>query len=238
MKYLYRDTEIFYKFIDHNSAITNVFLHGWGCDHKSLLFCHQVSNNNCLFVDFPPFGESGKITDWSIFTYANMLIALCQHLNLKKINLIGHSFGGRVAIIYSVLKKVDVEKLVLIDSAGLKPKRSLSYYFKVYSFKFKRALGKNVSNYGSCDYLALDDDMRKVFVSIVNTHLDDFLPYINAQTLIIFGSEDKVTPLYMAKKFHKKIKNSKLLVLNGAGHFCYIDRKVKFILALEEFLGG
>ena len=237
MKYEYRDCEIFYKYIDRKSDTTDVFLHGWGCDHTSLLFCKDLTKNSCLFVDFPPFGESGKrLPDWNVFTYANMLIALCKKLKINRFNLVGHSFGGRIATIVSVLCKDETNALVLVDSAGTKPRRSLSYYAKVGIYKLKKKLKMNVSKYGSCDYLALEPEMRKVFNSIVNTHLDEFLPYIKCDTLIVFGRDDQTTPIYMAKKLHRKIKNSTLVILEDAGHFSFVDRKLEFSAILKEFL--
>lgn len=237
MKYEYRDCEIFYKYIDRKSETTDIFLHGWGCDHTSLFFCKDLTKNSCLFVDFPPFGESGKrLSDWNVFTYANMLIALCKKLKIDRFNLVGHSFGGRIAIIVSVLCKDETNALVLVDSAGVKPKRSVSYYAKVGIYKLKKKLKMDVSKYGSCDYLAQDQNMRKVFNSIVNTHLDEFLPYIKCDCLIVFGQNDKTTPIYMAKRLHKKIKNSQLVILGDAGHFAFVDRKLEFSRILKEFL--
>lgn len=237
MKFTYRDCEIFYKHIERKSMATDIFLHGWGCDHTSLLFCNDLTKNSCLFVDFPPFGKSGKsLEDWNVFTYANMVIALCKKLKITNFNLIGHSFGGRIAIIVAVLCKGETNSLVLIDSAGVKPRRSLNYYVKVGTYKLKRRLGLDVSKYGSCDYLALTPNMRKVFNSIVNTHLDEFLPYIKCDTLIVFGENDKTTPIYMAKRLHKKIKSSRLVIVGNAGHFSYVDRRLEFSKILKDFL--
>lgn len=238
MKYFYRDAEIFYKFVNKQSDTTNIYLHGWGCSCKSFDFCQQyITKNNSLFIDFPPFGKSSKnIKNWNVFTYANMVISLCQHLKIKKFNIIGHSFGGRIAIIMAVLCKEEANKIVLVDSAGLKPRRSLNYYFKVYSYKLKKKFGLDVSKYGSCDYLALDTEMKKIFKSIINTHLDDFLPFINAETLIIFGEKDSTTPIYMAKKMKRKIKKSQIVILKEAGHFCFLDRKIEFLNYVKKFL--
>ena len=234
----FRDANIFYRFFDKKSEVVNIYLHGWGADHKSLLFCHKyIKNQSSLFIDFPPFGGStSAISDWTVFTYANMVASLCSHLGIKKFNLIGHSFGGRISIILAVLCKAEVNKVVLVDSAGLKPRRSLGYYFKIWTYKLKKKLGMDVSKYGSCDYKALPANMRKIFNSIVNTHLDDFLPFIKAQTLIIFGENDTTTPVYMAKKLKRKIKNSKLILLPGAGHFCFVDRRLEFLTELKTFL--
>ncbi len=233
----YRDAHIFFRFFDRKTDVVNVFLHGWGCDHTSFLFCRKYLKQSALFVDFPPFGKSSKgIKDWTIFTYASMIISLLSDLKIKKINLIGHSFGGRVAIILAALCKGEVEKLVLVDSAGLKPRRSFFFYMKIWAYKTRKKLGLDTSKYGSCDYLALGSDMRKIFSNIVNTHLDEFLPFIDAKTLVIFGENDKTTPLYMARKFKRKIKNSTLIVLKFAGHFCYIDRRLEFLELLKNFL--
>ena len=237
MKFEYRDCEIFYNYIDRKSDTTDIYLHGWGCDHTSLFFCKDISKNSCLFVDFPPFGKSGKHPkDWNVFTYANMLIFLCKKLNIRRFNLVGHSFGWRIAIITAMLCKDEINSLVLVDSAGVKPRRSLEYYIKVWSYKLKKKLKMDVSKYGSCDYLALDSNMRKVFGNIVNTHLDEYLPYIKCDTLIIFGMQDQTTPIYMAKRIHKNIKNSKLCLLEGAGHFPFVDRRLEFAAELKEFL--
>lgn len=237
MKYIYRNTSVFYKFVDRKKSVTNVYLHGWGCSHKNLLFCDdEMKNQNSLFVDFPPFGKSGKVKGWSIFTYANMVIALCTHLGITKANLFGHSFGGRVALIIAVLCKDLTNKLILIDSAGLKPRRSIFFHLKVANFKLRRSLGLKTRDISSADYQKLDDDMKGVFKSVVNTHLDEFLPYVRCETLIVFGKNDCETPIYMAKRFKKKIPCSSLVLLDNAGHFCFDDRRIEFLYMTKKFV--
>lgn len=233
----FRDAEVFYRFFDKKSEVVNVYLHGWGCDHKTLVFCHKfLRNQSSLFIDFPPFGRSSKdISDWTVFTYANMVMSICTHLGIKKFNLIGHSFGGRIAIILAVLCKDETQKLVLVDSAGLKPRRSLKFHLRRAIYKIRKKLGKDTTKFESADYRVLSPNMKKIFSSVVSTYLDDFLPFIRAKTLIIFGEKDHETPLYMAKKLHKKIKGSNLLILENAGHFCFLDKRLEFLMALEKF---
>lgn len=113
MIYVYKNSKIFYRYIDRSTEVVNVYLHGWGADYKSLFFCQSELKSSSLFIDFPPFGKSDKgICGWTIFSYATMVVSLCEHLNIRKINLIGHSFGGRVAILVSVFCKTRVNKLV------------------------------------------------------------------------------------------------------------------------------
>ncbi len=234
----FRDAEVFYRFFDKKSEVVNVYLHGWGCDHKMLIFCHKfLKNQSSLFIDFPPFGRSSKdIGDWTVFTYANMVMSICAHLGIKKFNLIGHSFGGRIAIILAVLCKEETQKVVLVDSAGLKPRRSLKFRARKIMFKIKKWLGKDTTKYESPDYRALSPNMKRIFSSVVGTYLDDFLPFIKAKTLIVFGENDSETPIYMAKKLHKKIKGSELVILENAGHFSFLDKRLEFLVELERFL--
>ena len=111
MIFRYREVEIFYEFEDKQTEIVDVFLHGWGCSGETLKFCRNYTTNSTLFVDFPPFGKSGdNIVGWTVFTFANMLIALCAHLQINCFNLIGHSFGGRIAIIVAAICKEKTNK--------------------------------------------------------------------------------------------------------------------------------
>lgn len=238
MIYKYRGIKIHYRFFNRQKNVTNIFLHGWGLSMQSLLFCDEyLQNENSLFIDFPPFGKSCEIPkSWSIFTYANMVVSLCEFLQIEKFNLIGHSFGGRVAILVATLCRQKTKKLVLVDSAGIKPKRGVRYHLKVLAYKIRKKLHLNLKDYGSEDYKKLSPEMKGIFVSIVNTHLDSFLPMIEAKTLIVFGKQDKTTPIYMAKTLHKRIKDSQLYIMKNAGHFCFMEKKISFVSAIEKFL--
>ncbi len=240
MIFRYRNVDVFFKFVNNKKRLTNIYLHGWGTNHKSLEFCGEsLKAENSLFVDFPPFGKSKtEPEDWSIFTYSNMVISLCKHLGIERFNLFGHSFGGRVAILISTICKEETNKLVLIDSAGVKPKRRLSYYIKVWKFKLRKRLGKDISKYGSEDYKRLSKNMKKVFTQIVNTDLEDFLPMIKAETLIVFGEKDMSTPLYMARKLKRGICNSKLVIMGGCGHFCFEEKRLEFLSVVKDFVEG
>lgn len=237
MKFIYKNSVVFYKYIKRKGDVVNVYLHGWGTTHESLYFCNEHIKKPSLFIDFPPFGKSDRdIKGWTIFSYATMVVSLCEKLNIHKINLIGHSFGGRVAILVSVFCPTRVNKLVLVDSAGVKPKRGVRYYFRVWKYKLFKRLKLDTSNMGSCEYLALNDNMRKTFKNIVNTHLNEFLKDVKVPTLIVFGKEDKTTPLYMARYLHKKIKNSELILIDKAGHFCFNDNRYAFLKNVKSFI--
>lgn len=170
-----------------------------------------------------------------LIDYTYSIKEIVNHYLMSDIILVGHSFGGRIAIQYASLYK-SVDKLVLVDSAGIKPRRTLKYYYKIIKYKIKKRLKLNVSNMGSQDYRALSDIMKATFKNIVNLNLKKRLKTIYSKTLIIWGKNDRETPYYMAKIINKGIKNSKLITYHKGGHYSYLNNKLQFINDLTTFL--
>lgn len=237
MVYLYNGKKVYYKFVNGQSRTPVLLLHGWGCD--SSIFNSTIKffpNKSFLVIDFPPFGKSDKtIFDWNIYTYVGMLMSLCDYLNIDKCDVVGHSFGGRIAVILSAVKRSLVHSCILVDSAGMKPRRNLKMRFKIIKYKINKKLGKSIVNMGSKDYLALPPSLRNTFLSIINTYLEDYARKMSVKTLIIWGENDKDTPLYMAKRLNKLIKNSQLKVISQAGHFAFLDRPLEFYKLVNSF---
>ncbi len=223
MYFTYEGIKIYYK-KNGRGKKSLIFLHGWGAEHSCFLpykDCFE-NNYNCLLIDFPPFGKSQEPkTVWGVEEYAKMLKAIVDFLKLKEIIIIAHSFGCRVAIKFSNCYTKLVKALILIGAAGCKPRRGLNYHFKV--LKYKLSKNKN-SLAGSADYVALSPHMRKCFIKIVNTFQEPEMKALALPTLLIFGEKDRDTPLYMAKRMKKFIKNSKLVVIKNASHFCFIEK--------------
>lgn len=236
VNFYFGECKIFYQIYGSLDDSVNIFLHGWGQNGTSFDRIIKQVGGNWLLIDFPPFGSSDEPKNWNIYSYANMLISLCEHLKIEHCNFIGHSFGGRIAILISALRPDLVNKLMLIDSAGLKPKRKISYYMNVISFKILKFFGYFPQNAGSSDYCNLSKNMKPTFISIVNTPLEEYCSQIEAETTIVFGENDEETPVYMAKKLHKLIKKSQLYIIDGAGHFVFIDREIAFVKILKQFL--
>jgi pimeloyl-ACP methyl ester carboxylesterase len=96
-------------------------------------------------------------------------------------------------------------------------------------------MGKDLSRYGSADYKSLSPVMKKTFVSVVNDHLDNLLREIAVPTLILWGKRDRETPPYMAKRIRRRVKNSRLVMLEG-GHYVYIDAFLPCCVETEKFI--
>ena len=233
------------NFVVENSGKTNViFLHGWGADYSSFYFIKDyVLNSTLHFANLDGFGGEPSPQDPSILGYAQRLNKYITNNNLKNVVLVGHSFGGRVAIEYA--SKHSVLGLVLVDSAGIKPRYSLKRHFKVVKYKLLKQLAKiniikkeKLLKFGSLDYKNADDKLKKVLVSCTNYNQRPIVKYIVAPTLIVWGQNDKDTPLYMAKILDKQIKKSKLIVIEKCGHFSFLERPHMFCNLLQDFINS
>ncbi|MFV0498691.1 MAG: alpha/beta fold hydrolase [Bacilli bacterium] len=135
--------------------------------------------------------------------------------------LIGHSFGCRVAICYNLI--ADVDKMIFTGAAGIKPKRNLDYYIRLYSYKIFKKIKKlpiickynfNIQA-GSEDYKNASPIMKKTLVKTVNEDLTKHLDKIKCSVLMIWGKEDEATPLSDGYKMVEKISDSALIEISG-----------------------
>lgn len=221
-----------------------LLLHGWGANLDCFAgIATDLEQNFTVYrLDFWGFGASDEPPKFAgIETYAEAVADFIYDIIGAKTDIIGHSFGGRVAILLGANCNF-VDKIVLVDSAGLKPRKNIAKRIREYRYKAvkkKVAQGKCsaevLDTFGSADYKALNETMRNVFVRVVNTDLAKIASEITNPVLLVWGKHDHETPLYMAKKLRKIIKNSTLQVLEG-GHFCFIDASNEFLRVCYDFL--
>lgn len=228
-------------------------LHGWGANIDTILPIVNILKEDfkVFAIDLPGFGKSQIPKEvFDSKDYARIVKGFIDKMKIDKVTLIGHSFGGKISILLGAYYPELIEKIVLIDSAGLIPKRTLKYYLKVYSFKVLRSIYKSIffwqdnknkmerfyKRFGSTDYKNADGIMRRILVKVVNENLRPMLKNIQCPTLLIWGDEDKDTPLYMGKIMENEIDDSGLVVLKGAGHYSYLDDFNEFAIVLRVFL--
>ncbi len=230
-----------------------LLLHGWGASMDTM---HPIAEHfvklgkQAVMLDFPGFGKSDvPLEPLDMQKYAGITKQFIELNGLRGADCLCHSFGGRVAIMLSSEDSTLFGKLIFVDAAGVKPKRGIGYYYRVYTYKLGRLLARcafinklfhldeKLSNAGSDDYKALSGAMRETFKNVVNLDLSDRLSRIQNETLLIWGSEDKATPMYMAKLMEKKISNSGLAVIEGAGHYSYLENFPKFCAIIDALYG-
>lgn len=226
-----------------------LLLHGWGCsiDLMRPVMDRLCSEYRVWAIDFPGFGKSGEPDGpWSVNEYADITERFIDMHGIAPCGIIAHSFGARVAIMLSSSHPEKVSKMLLTGAAGLIPKRSAKYYIKVYSYKAAKAVLKFFGikktpfskNAGSADYRALNDNMKRIFVNVVNQDLRPRLPLIKAPVLLFWGEDDTETPMYFAKIMESEIPDAGLASYPGAGHFAYMERLDDFAAAARYFFKG
>ncbi|MCS6801489.1 MAG: alpha/beta fold hydrolase [Chloroflexota bacterium] len=231
-----------------------VFLHGWGGDSRSFFpIQHALAPHfRTLALDLPGFGRSAlPPAAWGVEEYADHVVGWLDTLGLERASVLGHSFGGRIAIMLAAAYPERVAKLVLVDSAGLVPRRTLGYRLKVRAARLgRRALAapplarlrpqlerRFYQLLGASDY-AQAGPLRPTFVRVVNQDLRPLLPRIQAPTLIIWGEKDDATPLADGKTMAREIPNARLIVYPYAGHFSYLDAPEQFVADVRAFLAA
>lgn len=214
-----------------------VIMHGWGCSVETVRRVFDklaASGRTVIAFDFPGFGRSDlPPVAFSTFDYARVALGFFASTGIEKPDVIAHSFGGRVAIILA--SENAINRLLLVDAAGMKPRRGIFKRLKILSYKLRKRMGLNVERCGSADYRALSGVMRETFVRVVNEHLDKLLPLVSRPTLLVWGERDNDTPLYMAKRMNRKLPGSALIVIKNSGHFSFLDDTATFVSVAAAF---
>jgi pimeloyl-ACP methyl ester carboxylesterase len=229
-------------------------LHGWGGSIQSVRPISERLTNNFHVITPDLVGHGGSSMPpengpWGTADYVRSIKELLDKLNIKKTDIIGHSHGGRIGIYFAAHYPERVGKLVLVNSAGIKPPRSLKYRIKVaiskigkFAEKYLGSVGKKLKQLlykqiASTDYQNAGP-LRATFVKLVNEDFRELLPKITAKTLLVWGRLDNDTPLAVAKQMQSSIPDSELVVLENAGHYSYLDQPVQFLLHVKRFLAG
>jgi len=230
-------------------------LHGWASNLTVFAGIAETLSGSYTVVrlDFPGCGATQEPAEpWGMDEYVNFTSHFISSFGVEEIIVLGHSHGGRVAIRLATDPGLPfrITKMILVDSAGILPKRTLSYHLRVRAYKLGKAvLGwKPVAalvpdavadlqkTMGSTDYATASQVMRTTMVKVVNTDLEPLLPAITAETLLIWGELDTATPVSDGQAMEKAIPGSGLVVLPGAGHYSFLDQAFVFAKVLESFL--
>lgn len=241
------------EYTDVGSGIPVLLLHGWGASLDTYRGVISTLSDRCRLVapNFPGCGQSEVMPrPWDLDDYCDFVLEFINAVGLENPIIIGHSHGGRVAMRLAASGRLCPPKIVLIDSAGLIPKKSLKQRLRAKSFKLiKRTLTlpplkkhcaplleRARAHYGSADYNAAPQVLRDTMVSLVNTDLRNELHRISCPTLLIWGENDTATPLSDAKIIEGLIKDSGLCVIKGTGHFSFCEKPYEAHAILRSFI--
>ena len=247
--------ELNINYICEGSGEDVVLLHGWGSNIT--LFKDMIellkTKYRVTALDMPGFGLSDEPkSPWCVDDYVDFVREFCQKLDMQSAVFLGHSFGGRVIIKMFERESfpIKIPKVILVDSAGVKPKKTLNQKVKILTYKtgkkilsspavkkiFPDAIEKLSSKSGSADYRAASPIMRQTMVRVVNEDLTHIFPKVTPPTLLIWGENDTATPVSDADIMEKAMPDSGKVVLKNCGHYCFLDDRYTFLKVLASFM--
>lgn len=256
MEMIYQGLRVSY--IEEGQGPLVVLFHGWGANKElfQAIIRTLAVQYRVAAPDTPGFGQSQEPPQaWSLEEYCAFSKAFIEHVagpEDGEVILAGHSHGGRtlIRLVGSGMLKLPVRKLILIDSAGIVHEKTPEQLRRIRRYKrgkkllslppvkalFPHALEKFQSRSGSADYRMASPVMRQSMVKVVNEDVREYLPRIQAETLLVWGDQDRDTPLEDGRLMEQQIPGSGLAVLAGAGHFSFLDRQYQFLAVLRSFL--
>ena len=236
--------DVYVNFIQYGnkSGKNIVLLHGWGQNIEMMdpIGKRLQKDFYITIIDLPGFGKSSEPTyGYTVYDYFEIVDELLRKLKIKNPIMIGHSFGGRISIIYAA--KRGVEKLVLLASPFKRSVKKNTFKIKLLKFLKKVPVVKELESYmktkiGSRDYRNATPIMRLILVNTVNEDLTEYLKQIESPTLLIWGDLDTEAPLEDAKYAETIMKDAGLIIYQGATHYVYLERINEVINVLNVFL--
>lgn len=229
------------NYIQYGEGKDILLLHGWGQNIQMMQPIGDNFSNRCriTIIDFPGFGQSDEpTTPWTIDDYSNMLEDFVKEVGIKKPIIMGHSFGGRVAIRYSAHNPI--EKLVLFGSPCIRLEKELPLSTKILKGLKKlpgmNKIGEYMKQYiGSRDYKAASPIMRQTLVNVVNEDLSEYAKDIEEPTLLIWGENDEEAPVEEAKLLEGIMVDAALIILPGT-HYAYLENLPRVVSILDSFI--
>jgi pimeloyl-ACP methyl ester carboxylesterase len=251
------------NYIDEGSGQLLVMLHGWGSniDLFKGVIDFARTKYHVVAMDMPGFGKSDEPSEpMDVDAYVDFVLSFIKELypEEKEIIFLGHSMGGRIIIkltsgIHDGRIKADftVPKIVLTDAAGVKPVRSAAQNKRTKRYKFYKSIITKTGiakafpgtldalqkKFGSADYAAASPIMRQSLVKVVNEDLVPYMPSVTMPALLIWGDLDTATPLSDGKKMEELMPEAGLAVINGVGHYSFLENPVLYNRILGSFLG-
>ena len=218
IQYKHQTFQISYDVVNPQKSKTLIFLHGWG-SNKELMkkaFGETMDAFRHVYIDLPGFGNSTCSRALVTEDYANILELFLAQINANQDHMIlGHSFGGKVALL------LNPQILILVGSAGIPVPKPFMIKVKIALFKVLKVFGLSRlrSMFVAEDAKKLSEIMYQTFKNVVNEDLTSNFKEYSGKALLCWGEDDTATPLYTAQKINELITDSRLVSFEGDHYF-------------------
>lgn len=231
IQYLQHTLHISYEILNRSGSIDIIFLHGWGSNKEIMknAFAPYMDTFRHIYIDLPGFGKSTCNVTLTTKDYARIVELLMIHMNASKDIIVGHSFGGKVALI------LEPKVLVLLSSAGIYVPKSLKVRAKIALFKSLKIFGlsKLRSLFVADDAKSLNEPMYQTFKNVVNEDFSEDFAKFGSKALVCWGESDTATPLSSGEKIASLVKDSRLVVYEG-DHYFFMKHAKDISKQIEE----
>lgn len=222
---------------------TIVLLHGWGQNIEMMKMVADPfeSDYDIVIIDLPGHGKSEEPKRvYTLYDFVDCVKSLLDSLKIKNPILIGHSFGGKISLLYASM--YEVKKLILFGSPFKCEIKKLSLKTKILKTA-KKVPGLNKleefakKHIGSTDYKNASPLMRQILVEHVNLDITDDVKKIKCPTLILWGTLDDAVPVERAYELENLISDAGVVIYENCTHYAYLERLGQTINVLKSFLG-
>lgn len=206
-------------------------MHGWGRDRHDLL--DALGGREVVAVDLPGFGSSpAPPTSWGAREYAERVASLVAETGGDPYVVVGHSFGGRVAVCLASARPDLVAGLVLtgVPLFRVSTRRRSPLRYRVVRAASRLGLVPESrleaarQRHGSADYKAATGVMRDVLVRVVNEDYRDELGRIGCPVALCWGENDTAAPVAIAREAAGIVSRPvRFEIVGGAGHDVHRD---------------
>lgn len=230
------------NYIQYGKGEDVILLHGWGQNIEMMdpIGKQLEKKYRVTILDLPGHGASSEPLEvLTIYDYCEILQEFLEKLDISNPTIIGHSFGGRIAIIYA--SKYNTKKLVLLGAPCIRKETKESLKVKILK-KLKKIPGLNKfegfakKHIGSRDYRNASEMMRKILVNTVNEDLSNCARKIVCPTLLIWGRNDTEAPLEDAEELESIIKDAGLVVYDNGTHYAYLEFLLPVCKVIKTFI--
>lgn len=218
IQYKQQTFQISYEIINPEKSKTLIFLHGWGANKELMKksFEKTMEEFRHVYIDLPGFGNSTCSRPLVTEDYANIMELFLAQINANQDHMVlGHSFGGKVALL------LNPQILILVGSAGIPVPKPFKIRAKIALFKMFKLVGLASlrSLFVADDAKKLSEIMYQTFKNVVNEDLSSEFKAYSGKALLCWGKDDTATPLYTAEKINELIADSRLVVYEGDHYF-------------------
>lgn len=218
---------------------TFLFLHGWGGNGESFApisqyFARATIGGQVCRVLTPSLPCPPQAV-YTLEDYANDVETFLQQNQVTRCVVVAHSFGARLVAILNARHPQLFSQIIITGGAGLKTRKPWRVRWQIWWYKFRRRLGLRVRG-GSADYRQLDANGKRTFQNIIHRDLSPEVQTITAPLLLVWGSEDRATPLAQMRRWYRLVPHAHQVIYHGKGHFAYLENSARFINDIVRFL--